>query len=40
MSADGAGLVGVGGERRTADGAAGELDTVAHAAATGDRQQP
>jgi phosphoribosylformylglycinamidine synthase len=40
MSADGAGLVGVGGEGRTADGAAGELDTVAHAAATGDRQQP
>ena len=32
--------MGAGGEGRTADGAAGELDTVAHAAATGDRQQP
>jgi phosphoribosylformylglycinamidine synthase subunit PurL len=40
MSADGVGRVGVGGEGRAADGAAGELDTVAHATATGDRPQP
>jgi phosphoribosylformylglycinamidine synthase len=40
MSADGAGLVSVGGRGRAGDGAAGQLDTVAHAAATADRQQP
>jgi phosphoribosylformylglycinamidine synthase len=40
MSADGAGLVSVGGRGRAGDGPAGQLDTVAQAAATADRQQP
>ena len=40
MNADGTGLVSVGGDDRAGDGAARELDTVAHAAATGGRPQP
>ncbi len=40
MSADGAGPVSVGGDGPAGEGAAGEPDTVAHAAATGDRPQP